>query len=301
MSAYGQIRGGTYQATGHIGYPSNCIFVFDEAFEKFCDEYARQLTAQKDDPWLLGHFSDNEMPLSRKMLKNYLSLPVVDPGYQAAITWLRARHGAEAGVKDVTEQDQQDFLAVVADRYFRIVSQAIKKYDPHHLFLGCRFNGQALRCPELFKAAGPYLDVVSVNYYRVWTPVQEELAGWEREAGKPILITEWYAKGVDSGLPNKSGSGWLVKTQRERGQFYENFTLGLLQSKVCVGWHWFKYIDNDPDDKSVDPSNTDSNKGLFSNRYVPYAPLLDSMKRLNQRAYGLVTYFDNNRPGQKVQ
>jgi hypothetical protein len=61
MSAYGQIRGGTYQATGHIGYPSNCIFVFDEAFEKFCDEYARQLTAQKDDPWLLGHFSDNEI------------------------------------------------------------------------------------------------------------------------------------------------------------------------------------------------------------------------------------------------
>ena len=132
-----------------------------------------------------------------------------------------------------------------------------------------------------------------MNYYRVWTPVQDELARWERHAGKPILITEWYAKGVDSGMANTSGAGWLVKTQRERGQFYENFTLGLLQSKVCVGWHWFKYIDNDPDDKTVDPSNIDSNKGVVNNRYVPYQPLLDSMKRLNQRAYGLISYFDS--------
>jgi hypothetical protein len=292
MSAYGERRGGTYQQSGHIGYPEDCIFVFDPEFEKFCDEYARQLTAQKEDPWLLGHFSDNEMPLRRHVLAGYLALPETDPGHQAALKWLRERYGPDAGVNDITEQDRQDFLGVVAERYFRIVSQAIKKYDPNHLFLGCRFNGQVLRCLEVFRAAGAHVDVVSVNYYRVWTPVQDELARWERHAGKPVLITEWYAKGVDSGMANTSGAGWLVKTQRERGQFYENFTLGLLQSKVCVGWHWFKYIDNDPDDKTVDPSNVDSNKGVVNNRYVPYQPLLDSMKRLNQRAYGLISHFD---------
>ena len=292
MSAYGERRGGTYQQSGHIGYPEDCIFVFDPEFEKFCDEYAHQLAAQKDDPWLLGHFSDNEMPLRRHVLKNYLTLPETDPGHQAALKWLRERNGPDTGIDDITEQDRQDFLGVVAERYFRIVSQAIKKYDPNHLYLGCRFNGQVLRYLEVFRAAGPHVDVVSVNYYRVWTPLQDELARWERQAGKPILITEWYAKGADSGMANTSGSGWLVKTQRDRGQFYENFALGLLQSKVCVGWHWFKYSDNDPDDKTVDPSNIDSNKGVVNNRYVPYVPLLDSMKRLNQRGYGLISYFN---------
>ena len=295
MSAYGEKRGGTYQQSGHIGYPKDCIFVFDPAFEKFCDEYAKkQLTAAKDDPWLFGHFSDNEMPLRRHVLTNYLALAENDPGHQAAQKWLRERHGKDATVKDVTEQDQKDFLGVVAERYFRIVSTAIKKYDPNHLYIGCRFNGSVLKCPEVFKAAGKYVDVVSVNYYRVWTPVQDELAGWEHNAGKPIMITEWYAKGEDSGLPNTTGSGWLVKTQTERGQFYQNFTLALMQSKVCVGWHWFKYIDNDPDDKTVDPSNTDSNKGLVNNRYVPYQPLQDAMKRLNERSYGIISYFDKN-------
>lgn len=292
MSSYGKQRGGTFQQPGHTGYPGDCIFVFDPDFEKFCDEHARQLAADKDDPWLLGHFSDNEMPLRSGALTNYLALPAADPGHQAALAWLRARRGERATVRDVQPPDFPAFLEFTVDRYFRIVSRAIKKHDPNHLYLGSRFHGADLRQPEIFRAAGPYVDVVSVNYYRAWTPDAERLAMWERESGKPVLITEWYAKGADSGLANTGGAGWLVKTQRDRGLFYENFTLGLLESKACVGWHWFKYADNDPDDKKVDPSNRDSNKGIVSNRYEPYRPLLDSMKRINERAYGLVNYFD---------
>ena len=180
--------------------------------------------------------------------------------------------------------------------FHSIVSRAVKKHDPNHLYLGARFYGADIRQPEIFRACGPHVDVVSVNYYRAWTPEAEKLAMWERESGKPCLITEWYAKGADSGLPNFGGAGWLVKTQRERGLFYQNFVLALLESKVCVGWHWFKYMDNDPDDTRVDPSNRDSNKGIVNNRYVPYAPLLELMKEINERAYSLVDYFDR-KPG----
>jgi hypothetical protein len=42
---------------------------------------------------------------------------------------------------------------------------------------------------------------------------------------------------------------------RRRGLFYENFVLALLQSRTCVGWHWFKYQDNDPDDPHAEASN----------------------------------------------
>jgi hypothetical protein len=291
MSSYGKKRGGTVQQPGHTGYPNDCIFVFDPEFEKFCDDHARQLAVNANDPWLLGHFSDNEMPFKREALKNYLGLPAQDPGHLAARAWLQKRHGHNATPKDLTPQDEQDFLGVVVERYFEIVSRAIKKHDPNHLFLGARFYGSDLRFPEIFRAAGPYVDVVSVNWYRTWTPVRERLDMWTRESGKPVLITEWYAKGVDSGMGNTGGAGWLVKTQRERGLFYENFTLALLEAPSCVGWHWFRYADNDPGDKSVDPSNRDSNKGIVNNRYEPYAPLLNSMKQINSRLYGLAEHF----------
>jgi hypothetical protein len=296
MGNYGRKRGGTYQQAGHLGYPNDCLFVFDPAFETFCDEYAKQLAADKDDPWLLGHFTDNELPFKLGMLTNYLKLPDAEPGCQAAQAWLKARRGENAGPKDVTAQDEQDFLAVVVDRYFRIVSGAIRRYDPNHLVLGSRFHGKALRLPEVVQAAGPYLDVISVNLYHVWTPDPNQLALWERLSGRPVLVTEWYAKGMDSGMANNTGAGWVVKTQKDRGQFYQNFTLALLESKACVGWHWFKYIDNDPNAVNADPSNLDSNKGILSNRYEPYLPLLEAMTQLNRRAYSLAQYFSPPSP-----
>jgi hypothetical protein len=292
MSSYGAKRGGTYQKSGHIGYPNDCIFVFDPEFEKFCDNHARQLAKSKDDPWLLGHFSDNEMPFKRDALLNYLQLPEPDPGHQAALSWLKTRHGERATIKNITEQDRKDFLALVTDRYYRIVSAAIKKYDPNHCFLGSRFHGAELNYPEVFKAAGAYVDVMAVNYYRTWTPSAEKLNAWSRDSGRPILITEWYVKGADAGLANTSGAGWIVRTQRDRGLFYQHFTLGLLESKVCVGWHWFKYADNDPAEPGTDPSNRDSNKGIVTARYETYPALLEAMSELNQRAYSLADYFD---------
>jgi hypothetical protein len=93
-------------------------------------------------------------------------------------------------------------------------------------------------------------------------------------------------------MANTSGAGWTVATQQDRGWFYQNFTLGLLETGVCVGWHWFKYLDNDPTDTTVDPSNRDSNKGMLTAQYEPYRPLTDAMRQLNEHAYRLADYFD---------
>src|SRR6185369_2269301 len=155
-----------------------------------------------------------------------------------------------------------------------------------------RLHGADLRYPAIFRACGRNVDAVSVNYYHAGTPNPKRLEMWERESGKPVLITEWYAKGADSGMANTGGAGWLVKTQRDRGLFYQNFALALLESRVCIGWDWFRYMDNDPADTRVDPSNRDSNKGIVNNRYQPYLPLLDAMKQLNDRAYSLTEFFD---------
>jgi hypothetical protein len=98
---------------------------------------------------------------------------------------------------------------------------------------------------------------------------------------------------MDSGLPNNTGAGWTVMTQKDRGSFYQNFTLGLLESPDCVGWHWFKYRDNNPLDLSTDPSNRDSNKGIVNWQFEPYAPLLQAMKEINTNAYRLIEYFSS--------
>lgn len=297
MSEYGKRRGGTYQMSGHIGYPKGAMFAFDPEFVAFCDEFAaRNIAPLKDDPWLLGHFSDNELPFYQKSLDNFLSLPETDAGHVAAGAWLAQRRASGVAGAAITEEDRQAFLGFLAERYLSITSAAIRKYDPNHILLGPRFNAYELGVESVFAAAGRHLDVIAINYYRIWTPDPARMRQWVEWSGKPFLVTEWYAKGMDSGYTNMSGAGWTVKTQQDRGRFYQNFTLGLLESGGCVGWHWFRYMDNDPEDKTTDPSNRDSNKGIVTIRFSPYLPLLEAMKEVNSQVHSLVKYFDGRKP-----
>lgn len=283
MSGYGKKRGGTYQKPGHTGYPNDCIFALDPEFPAFCEKHAQeQLAAVKNDPWLLGIFSDNEMPFPTNALEKFLALPADDAGRKAAERWV-ADHGGK--------KDNSAFLEHLADAYFRAVNAAIRKADPNHMYFGSRLHGGDKSRPEVWRAAGRYLDVVAMNYYGAWTPDAEVMSNWVKWSGKPFIVTEWYAKGADSGFANTSGAGWLVKTQKDRGAFYQNFTLGLLKHPGCVGWHWFKYLDNDPTDKRADPSNVDSNKGIVTNVYEPYNELLSRMKEVNQNVYGLADHL----------
>jgi len=291
MSSYGRKRGGTHQQPGHTGYPNDAIFVFDPDFETFCDNHAKQLLEYKDDPNLFGHFSDNEMPFKFKALDNYLKLPTDDYGYLAAKQWMEKQGISKF---EITDDYRELFMAFVGDKYFSVVSKAIKKYDPNHMYIGARFYSSERNYPEFMKAAGKYLDVISCNYYNHWTPDTEDMVNWEKWSGKPFIITEYYVKGDDSGMGNTSGAGWIVRTQKDRGRFYQNYNLGLLESKNCVGWHYFKYQDNDPTAKGVDPSNLDANKGIVSNEYEIWTPMMEQMKALNINVYSLLDYFEFN-------
>ncbi|MBM4165231.1 MAG: agarase [Lentisphaerae bacterium] len=270
-------------------------FLFDPEFETFAMEHAKQLAATKDDPWLLGHFSDNELEFSKKnsrVLEECLGQPKEDYRYEAAWKWLQARKGEQADPNAIAREDQEAFAAFADEWYFAVVSKAIKTHDPNHLYLGCRFFSDNQGSANLFRAAGKYADVVSLNLYGTWTPDDKKMANWAGWSGKPYIISEFYARGEDSGLPNTTGAGWTVKTQKDRGLYYQNLCLGLLESKGCVGFHNFRYQDNDPDDKKVDPSNRTSNKGIVTAYFDEYPEYLKPIKELNLNVYDLIDWMD---------
>ncbi len=296
---FGGQLGLTHQQPGHTGFAGDCIPALHPDFAAFCEERCRKLDANAADRWLLGYYSDNELPASPKMLDNALAFAAADralaPLRGAAWDWLRARRGTNVTVEAVTAEDREAFLGHVYDVYLRCTTAAIRRYDPHHLCLGPRFHGPVRERRAVWEAAGRHLDVIAMNYYSTWTPRAQDLANWAAWSGKPCMITEFYVKGADTPFPNTTGAGWIVRTQADRGWFYQNFTLALLEARTCVGWHWFKYMDNDPADTSTDPSNRDSNKGIVTVRYEPYKELLERMRPLNRQVYGLADYFDGQK------
>lgn len=292
MSGYGGNR--TYQQSGHKGYPNNAIFVFEKGFAEYCDRKAKELVKNKEDKNLFGYFTDNELPFYEKSLNMFLRLgksSPTDENYLATKKWLVENNYSEADT--ATTDVRLRFLGYVGGTYSTVVNAALKKYDPNHMNLGSRINvKEARNDPYFMQAFGKNVDILAVNYYGVWTPDSVSMRNWGMNLQKPFMVTEFYTKGEDSGLANTSGAGWIVKTQLERGYAYQNYTLALLESKYCVGWHWFKYMDNDPT-TNAEPSNIDGNKGIVKTDYEPYLPLTIKMKEINLNVYKLVDYFDH--------
>ena len=295
MSSYAKQRGYAKMGTGHYNFKAGVTYQFDPEFEAFANEYAKQLATTKDDPYLLGHFCDNELPFRIECLDKYLKLEKTEPGYQAAWKWLRERKGEEnPGLGSITDEDRKAFLGFSMDRYYEVVSRAIRKHDPNHLYLGSRLI-RVSGIESAMRAYGKYADVMSINWYGAWMLEPERTANWAEWTDKPFIISEWYAKGHDvPGLTNESGAGWLVKTQKERGYYYQNMALNLLARRNAVGWHWFRYSDNDPEDSTTDPSNRNSNKGIVNVEYELYTDLTDAMKQVNKQAYRLIDFFDDS-------
>ena len=296
---------GTFKSHMKYDYPKSASgddsdkligLVFYPGWEEFCDWYAPQVYAQfKDDPNVLGVFSDNEIDFTTlnganpRILERFLKiLDDNDPAKKAALKFL-----ADKGYDDKYELDDWDnaeFAGIVAEQYYKYVSAAIKKFDPGMMYLGSRLNGQPMYLEGVIKAAGKYVDIVGMNYYGRWSPeITTKISQWEKWMDKPFMVTEFYTKGMDSDLPNTSGAGFAVRTQYDRAYAYQNFTLGLLECRNCVGWQWFKYQDDD----FPDNGNAPCNKGLYGNDYRMYPYLGQFMKDVNYNVYKLIEFFDS--------
>lgn len=282
---------------GWEGYPEDFAFVFDPRFDTYVDEAIRTVATYASDPYCIGYFIDNEIPWKQYALERCLQkFPADNVNHIAAQEWLDARKNkVGATLSEATAEDKRAFIAYCLETYLKKVTDRLRYYDANHLFLGCRFNqwNYELINDEIFKVAGKYMDVISINHYQKWQPDQTAMQNWYSWSGKPFLVTEFYTKGMDSGLGNTTGAGWIVPEQKDRGYFYQNFVNELIKAKTCVGWHWFTYMDNDPENPNSDASNKDSNKGIVSWDFQTYTPLLESMNEINHQVYQLARFYDN--------
>jgi hypothetical protein len=278
---------------------------FDPRFERTAGEIAESECApRKADPMLLGYFSDNELRWGpdwrgkETMLEMYLGLPEGAGGKQKALEFLRGRYANDiAGLNrawgvdaksfdsipspartDAFKKDADDFLGIVADRYFDVCLRAVRAADPNHLFLGARFAGKP---PDSVFRASKVSDIVSVNIYSMDPrPLVKHVY---ELTGRPIMITEFAFRATDSGLPNTRGAGPKVPNQRERAKAFSDYVTWLESLPEAVGYHWFQWAD-EPKEGRFDGEN--SNYGLVDINDNPYEEFVEAVKAANLAARG---------------
>jgi hypothetical protein len=208
------------------------------------------------------------------LLESYLKMAESSAGFRRASELVK-KHGHTA--TNLNDQDKSDFLGLVAEEYARVTSEAIRRADPNHLVLGCRFAGYP--GDSAVRAVGRYFDVISYHSYAPNAPL-ERLEQVARLTGKPVMITEFSFKAMDSGLPNTKGAAKPVATQQDRADGFTHYVEALARLSSCVGFHWFEYRD-EPKEGRFDGEN--SNYGVVHIDFTPWEVLTARMKEVNAR------------------
>ena len=198
---------------------------FSPAFRDAADRVAaRVCELLAKDPWLLGYFTDNELRWGKDwrskqtLLQSYLAMAPDSPGAAAATAFVKSLGHA------ATDADDARFAGLIAAEYARVTSAAIRRHDPNHLVLGCRFAGYP--GDAVIVAVGEHFDVISYHSYAAEPPL-DSLRKIAQLAAKPAMLTEFSFKAMDSGLPNSKGGGKPVATQADRAKGFTTYAEGL--------------------------------------------------------------------------
>lgn len=176
-------------------------------WEEWCDYVARAHCAElSEDPNLIGYFySDCPTWIHARPVNEWRG-PIFDP----------ERLKTEAGRKE---------LSALAHRYYKTTHDAIRRYDPHHLILGDRYEANDPIAMEVVEAALPYVDVLSFQDFR--DPVNH-LADWHQKTGKPVLLAD-AAK-----MKWNTEHGEVT---HNNGHWYAETLAALLRNPGCIGFH----------------------------------------------------------------
>jgi hypothetical protein len=307
------IRGGHARLSSGSDYWGTMHDPFDPRFVESVRASLRGVTARiKGDPWCLGTFVDNELSwggfgdeggrigLGLGALKEAAEK---SPAKRALIDQLRKKYGEIVRLNDAWKTPLRDwqeletpwqpapyhvprteafradlraFVKELARAYFRTVRDELKKADPDHLYLGCRF---AWRTEEAVAASAEFCDVVSFNIYD--RRVDPRKWAFLNALNRPVIIGEFHAGALDRGMFHTG----LVSTadQAERAAIYADYVGSVLDSPALVGCHWFQYVDEPLTGRSFDGENY--NIGFLTVTDTPYPELVAAARKVHAEAY----------------
>jgi len=290
----------------HVGSTAGAPWwdMWDPKIIERMDQVAReQIMVLRDDPRLMGYYTDNEIGWWNAALFKMTLKQATDSGQrQRLMQLLRQTYHSDwnellgdfesEGANSWVELERagmlylrpcgngirtmRQFLGLAAKRYYFLVHQIIRKYDMRALILGDRY--QSFFYPEVARASAPYLDAVSTNLNASWndgTFPHFYLDALYALTDKPVLVSEFYmaARENRSGNRNDSGVFPVVATQQERAEGFRTTLHSLLK-----GADWFQYYD-EPTHGRGDGENFDF--GLLDIHDQPYEALTAAAKSLD--------------------
>ncbi len=278
---------------------------FAKDFKAGVVEGLRRIVPDKDNPWVLGVFIDNEIYWNEPFVQNAFLRGPEQPARIASVEWLKNKHGtikklnsawgtsydswqAIGALPDAENEtegfkaDLSDLKRLISGTYYRLCREAMREALPNHLYLGSRKHKAD---QEVYEESAKYVDVLSGNSYEPLSGSKVSKAG-----DMPCMETEFHFGAPDRGVP---GVGlWPVGDQIQRSRAYVAYVLSGLKHPNIVGTHWFAFPDQSAAARPVSPGGSSGENyqiGFVDVTDTPYPEITRASRAMSERMYELGT------------
>lgn len=184
---------------------------------------------------------------------------------------------------DKAKKDNWLIMERIALEYYRTTYNLIKKYDPYHLILGDKLDGNKEIPSYLYTALQNYTDIIYIQYFGLFRDQKKILIELNERLNKPILIGDFAFSTIKQ--YQKYSKGFILSSSREVGQHTFKYLKDLFTLPFIVGWHHCGYLEGMKGVECFNDPFADIQCGLKDPYGTPNKILINYISAANRLVY----------------
>ncbi len=184
-------------------------------------------------------------------------------------------------------RDNIEFLKRVVHRYYRTAKDAIRRYDPHHLFLGDKLNANTDALDTVLPVTSRLTDLVFYQMYGRYEVQKPGLDRWARRSDKPLINGDSAFTMITQEMPRPFGP--VADSLQQRIEWTEEFFRSAFARPDFVGWHYCGLIDAD---NRVPGKDARQHSGLIDGLGQPHDALKNALRVCSEDLYRISAPID---------
>lgn len=182
-------------------------------------------------------------------------------------------------------RDNVAFLQTVVEHYYQCATDALRRHDPNHLFVGDKLHANTDSLDTVLSTTNKFTDIIFYQMYAKYEVQKPGLDRWSTMVDKPIINGDSAFTLVTETMPRPFGP--VADDTQQRIEWTVEFFHKAFARPEFVGWHYCGLID--ADNRNAQKTNR-QHSGLVDGLGVPYTELQQAIKQCSDDLYAIATH-----------
>lgn len=179
-------------------------------------------------------------------------------------------------------RDNVVFLQACVDKYYETTRNAIRRYDPNHLFVGDKLNANTDSLDTVLTVTSKYTDVLFYQMYARYEVQEPGLDRWSNLVDMPVINGDSAFTMITETMPRPYGP--VADNLAQRVEWTDEFFRNAFARPEFVGWHYCGLINAT---NLIDRKQARQHSGLLDSYGEPYPELEKAIQQCASEMYEL--------------